>query len=260
MSTGLAGVRVLVTRPAKQAQALARAIETAGGEAVRLPTIEFAEPSDRGGLEAALRALPHAAYAVFISTNAAERGLALLREHGGWPPALRFAAVGEATARVLQAAGIREVLAPRERFDSEALLELLPAEAVRGRAVLLFRGEGGRELLAGTLTARGAQVVAVVCYRRVPAAPDAAVLARLQRGEIDIVTVTSVEGLENLVALAGERARPRLLALPLLVTSDRQAEAARTLGFHGGIRVAARTGDTAILEALTAWRAAGNFL
>jgi uroporphyrinogen-III synthase len=94
----------------------------------------------------------------------------------------------------------------------------------------------------------------------VPAAPDAEVLARLQRGEIDIVTVTSVEGLGNLVALAGERARPRLLATPLVTTSERQAEAARAFGFHGGIRVAARTGDAAILEALAAWRAAGNFL
>lgn len=259
--TGLRGARVLVTRPAHQAEALCRLIEQAGGEAVRLPTLEIAEPSDPSTLEHALAALPHAAFAVFVSPNAVERGLAHLRAHGGWPATLRFAAVGAGTTRALHAAGVAEVLAPRERFDSEALLALLPAEAVRGRHVLLFRGEGGRERLAEELAARGAQVVHAVCYRRIPPPqPDAAALARLARGEIDVVTATSADGLRNLFALADAAGQARLRATPLVVVSARQAEAARALGASAAVRIAARSDDEAIVDALRAWRATGNSL
>lgn len=248
---------MLVTRPAHQAQALVRLIEAAGGEAVLLPTIEITEPADPAALEEALAALAHTAFAIFISPNAVEHGLARLRAHGGWPAGLRFAAVGEGTARALRAAGATDIIAPAGRFDSEALLALLPAGLVRGRTILLFRGEGGREQLAAALGARGAQVVPAVCYRRVlPAAPAAEALGRIRRGEIDVITATSSEGLRNLLVLAGEPAHARLLATPLVVVSERQAQAARALGFQADVRVASPAGDDAIVAALRTWRGA----
>jgi uroporphyrinogen-III synthase len=257
----LGGVRVLVTRPAHQAEGLVRLIEAAGGEAVRLPTIEITEPADPAALERALASLPHASHALFISPNAVEHGLARLREHGGWPAGLRFVAVGAGTVRALQAEGIQNVLAPAGRFDSEAVLELLPAGAVHGRVLLLFRGEGGREHLAETLAARGARVEQVICYRRiVPRHTDNATLARLARGELDVITITSVEGLHNLLTLAGSTSRARLLATPLILTSERQAQAARAAGFHAQPAVAARADDAAIVAALIAWREARKSL
>lgn len=252
--TGLAGTRVLVTRPTRQASALARYIQTTGGEAILFPTIEIAGPSDPTALVHALDARPHADFAIFVSPNAVEHGLKYLRQHGS-APSPRFAAVGAATAQALRTAGVGNVLVPTERFDSAALLTLLPANAVRGRIVLLFHGEGGRDEIAATLTARGAQVVHLVCYRRVlPAAPDASVRARLVQGDVDVISVTSVDGLRNLLTLAGEAARARLLATPLIVISDRQAQAARDLGFHAAIHVAARADDIAIVDALLSWR------
>lgn len=252
--TGLAGARVLVTRPARQAARLAQQIQTAGGEAILFPTIEIAGSPDPAALAHDLAAHPQAHYAIFVSPNAAEHGLPLLR-HSANARTPQFAAVGAATAQALRAAGIRDVLAPTDRFDSTALLELLPPDAVRDRTVLLFRGEGGRDEIAATLTARGAQVVHIVCYRRVsPTSPDAAVRARLARGDVDIITVTSVDGLRNLLTLAGDPARVRLLGTPLVVVSERQAQAARDLGFHAAVRVAARADDTAIVDALRSWR------
>ena len=256
MNITLGGARVLVTRPAHQAGPLVQKIEQAGGVPVPLPAIEIVDPSDPLPLQQALAALPHASYAIFVSRNAVEHGLPRLRAHG-WPPTLRFAAVGATTARALQAGGIQEVLAPTERFDSEALLALLPPETVRGRTVLLFRGEGGRGLLAETLADRGAQVVHAVCYRRIrPAHPDPVALAQLERGAIDVVIATSNEALENLLALAGETGRERLLSTPLVVVSERTREAGRALGFHAAVQVAARADDDALLAALGAWRAA----
>ena len=257
--TGLRGVRVLVTRPAHQAEALARLIEAAGGEALRLPTIEIAAPADPAALSAVLDRLREFSFAIFISPNAVLQAVPLLRARGGVPETLRLAAVGQGTRRALQEAGFENVLAPDKRFDTESLLELLPRALVAGKNILIVRGAGGREQLAESLIARGAQVSHAECYQRTPPrAPDAAILARLRHGDIDILTVTGLGGLRNLYNLVGESGCAQLLATPLLVVSERQAQAARELGFHAGLHIATQASDAAILAALLAWRAALN--
>lgn len=257
--TSLRGARVLVTRPAHQAEALARLIESAGGEAIRLPTIDIVAPTDPAALNAVFDRLHEFAFAIFISPNAVLQAVPLLRAHSAVPKTLRLAAVGQGTRRALHEAGFENVLAPEERFDSESLLELLPRAAVAGGNILIVRGEGGRERLGETLTARGARVSYAECYRRVPPRqPDAAALARLWQGEIDILTITGLAGLRNLYDLAGESGRARLLATPVLLVSERQARAARELGFNAELRVAAQASDAAILTELLAWRATRN--
>ena len=257
----LHGLRVLVTRPTHQAEALAKEIERTGGKAILLSTIEIAEPTNPAALDRLLAHLDDFDLAIFVSPNAVRATLARLARHGSLPPGLELAAVGQATLRVLRAAMAAPVLAPSERFDSEGLLELLPADQVAGKRILIFRGNGGRELLGDTLAARGAQVTYAECYRRLPPrAPDPAALARLARGEIDIITITSIEGLRNLHDMTGDAGRTRLLATPVVVTSERQAEACRKLGFRAGVHTAAQSSDAAILAALHAWRAARNSL
>ena len=259
IKASLRGARVLVTRPAHQAETLAQLIESAGGEALRLPTIEIAAPADPAALDAVLDRLHEFAFAIFISPNAVIQAVPLLRAHGGIPPTLRLAAIGQGTRRALHAAGFENVLAPDERFDTESLLELLPRTLVAGKNVLIVRGAGGREQLAESLTARGAQVSHAECYQRTPArAPDAAILARLRRGDVDVLTITGLGGLRNLYDLVGDSGRAPLLATPLVVVSERQAQAARDLGFHAELRIAAQASDAAILATLLAWRAARN--
>jgi len=76
---------------------------------------------------------------------------------------------------------------------------------MRGKRVVIFHGEGGRETLAAALAARGAQVDHAVCYRR--AAPSAArgTADALREGRVHAVTVTSSEGVDNLCDVAAKR-------------------------------------------------------
>src|SRR3989344_4207532 len=95
----LQGVRVLVTRPAAQAQSLAQRIEQAGGEAIRFPTLEIAATRDVATLERVLVGIAYFDLAVFISPNAVAHGLAHLKMHGGLPARLTIAAIGRTPTR-----------------------------------------------------------------------------------------------------------------------------------------------------------------
>jgi len=252
----LQGVRVLVTRPRDQAENLARLIESQGGEAIRFPVVEIAELQDTRKLRAIIDRLENFSLAIFISPNAVRRGMHLINSRrGALPPNLRVACVGSGSARELSRCGIGNVIVPGENFDSEALLELSELQRVEGRKIVIFRGEGGRELLGNTLKARGATVEYAECYRRVrPNADFTPVLHRWERGEVDIVCITSADGLRNLFAMSGKSGQPLLLQTPIIVVSPRQAKLCRELGFKNDVRIAARASDESMLDAIQAWQ------
>ncbi|MBU1224940.1 MAG: uroporphyrinogen-III synthase [Gammaproteobacteria bacterium] len=136
--------------------------------------------------------------------------------------------------------------------DSEALLALPQLQDMAGKRVVIVRGVGGRALLADTLTARGAEVHFLECYRRVRPQVDAApLLARWQAGGIDAVTVTSAETLRNLAALLGEAGAPLLAGTPLFAPHEKIAEAARRFGIARVI--ATPGGDAGLMEGLLNW-------
>ena len=188
--------------------------------------------------------------AIFISPNAVERAMRLIRARRELPPGLKIAAIGGAGVRALAAHGVTGVIVPRERYDSEALLAL---PGITGaRRVVIFRGEGGRELLGETLAARGASVEYAECYRRVrPSTDPAPLLAAWARGEVDAVTVTSSEGLHNLFEMVGATGRARVLATPLFAPHPRIAETAR--GLEVQAVVVTGPGDGGLLEGLVAY-------
>jgi uroporphyrinogen-III synthase len=256
----LSGVRVLVTRPPQQSQHLIDLIRQAGGSAIAFPVIDIAEPADAAALRRVIDHLDEYDIAVFISPNAVTRALNLIHaRRGALPAGLRLAAVGAGSARELRRLSGGEVLAPTARADSEALLALPEMNDVRDKRIVIFRGEGGRELLADTLAARGARVEHAECYRRVrPDADVGPLLTRWSRGEIDVVVVTSAEGLRNLFEMLGKLGSQWLLRTPLVVIHPRIAQTARELGFRQPPMVAREAGDEAIVEAIRTWRAGQN--
>lgn len=252
MTSPLAGKGVLLTRPAGQAGRIATRLAELGAEAVLFPAIAIAPPSDPAPSQALIEAIASFDLAIFISPTAAETGLTLIRAQTTFPAELRAAAIGEGTARTLTRLGLANVIVPERNADSESLLALPELLAVAGQRIVIFRGEGGRALLADTLRARGAEVEYANCYRRTcPAADPTPILKRWAAGRIDATVVTSREGLDNLFTLLGETGAACLRNTPMFVPHERIAAAAHALGVHNAI--ATPPGDEGLLAALGTW-------
>ncbi len=250
MTQRLNGLGVLITRPIVQAQKLAEKIRAANGEALVFPTIDIADVENTAPVNALLNQLENFDWAVFISANAVEKMFSLWAARRPWPDTLRVAAVGAATADALRERGVKNIVSPATQFDSEALLALPELQDLKARRVIIFRGAGGRETLAQTLTARGAQVVYCECYRRLlPTHDGEAVREWLRQNRIHAIDVMSGESLTNLLLLAGE-ASPALKKIPLVVHHQRVYEMAGSIGFT--LKLLCPPGDAALIDVLAA--------
>lgn len=251
-STDLDGIVVMVTRPAPQARLLCDRIESQGGRVICFPVLEIAPVEAAGPLQALLGRLGGYDIAVFVSANAVARGVPMVLAHGGWPPGTRVAAVGERTAAELAQFGLAVDIRPQGGFNSEGLLAVDALNEVAGKRIVIFRGQGGRELLAETLRRRGATVDYAEVYRRVrPAAALGEVLHTQPFPHL--IVITSGEGLRNLLDMAQEGHRQRLQAATLVVISHRIGDTARALGFTHPPIVARQASDEAIVEAISDW-------
>ena len=251
-SKPLAGKNVVVTRPAHQAQAFARLIKDAGGRAILFPAIEIRDVKDPWSVTRLVDRLDQYDLAIFVSPNAVERALKLISGRRRFPSRLKVATVGGAGVRALERFGITGIAAPQGRYDTESLLELPALAAVKGLRVVIFRGEGGRELLGETLRERGAVVEYAECYRRVKPELDAAPLLQAWSSKgVDAVTATSSEGLRNFADMIGPSGRERLPDTPVFVPHPRIAEAAQGLGVRKVIVTG--PGDEGILTGLAAY-------
>jgi uroporphyrinogen-III synthase len=257
----LAGINILVTRPQHQAAGLSEKIRAEGGNPVLFPVLEIRDIEDRQPLLNLIDRLHEFHLAVFVSPNAVNKAMgsiAAKRAPQPLPPALKIAAVGQGTVKALKAFGAESVIAPTARFDSEALLDMAELQQVEGKRVVIFRGEGGRELLGETLKKRGAILEYVPCYRR--AKPDADIAQSLKSWEkmkIGGITITSSEGLRNLFEILGESGKGWLTATPLFAPHRRIAETARKLGVAHVILT--EMGDEGLLQGLLDYfRSHGN--
>lgn len=244
---------VLVTRPAHQAEGLCGLIEQAGGRAIRLPVIGIAGPGDEASAKASLAELAGYDIVIFISANAVQRCYLYIGKD--LPAGPQFATVGQGTARQLQEDFQRQAdLLPEAGYNSEALLAIPALQQVAGKRILILKGEGGRSLLAGTLADRGAKLSYANLYRRmIPAGAEQQLAAIKQDKTVDVVVLTSGEGIANLLSLAGETSRNWLCSMTWLVIHPRLAEIARQSACNNEIIVSGGPGDEDILQCLRQW-------
>ena len=242
--------QVLVTRPSPQGEALCDYLTAHEYAAIFFPVIAI-QPISSPEVATQIAALDYYHLAIFISRAAVTTSAPLI--HTQWkllPPLLKWAAVGKGTAQALREAALPVDYHPETQWSSEGLLALPELQTVQGQKIALFRGEGGRELLAERLDARGALVTPMVTYRRVmPAVNVTPYHHLLQQQQIDVIVCTSGEGVENLKKMMGESVFALLCKIPLVLVSERIMIMAKALGFT--TCVLAKDGTHAsILEAL----------
>jgi uroporphyrinogen-III synthase len=244
----LAGLTVVVTRPARQAARFIVQLREHGAAGIAFPTLMI-EPV---ALDAAARsALAPDAFdwVVYTSANAVEHSLPQI----GRPERARVAAIGRATARTLADARIRVDAVPASGADSESLLALPEFADARAQRILIVKGVGGRDALRAGFAGRGAAVRTAEVYRRAQPVPSAEALLALDHARDSgpvVVSVTSVEVLESLLAIAPGARYPWLRDVPLLVPGERVAAEAHRLGWRGRVIVASSAEDEAMLDAL----------
>lgn len=230
-------MKLLVTRPAAQAAEWVAALRERGIDAAALPLIGIHPPPDAAPVQAAWSSLAGYRLAMFVSPNAAEQFFALRTPSMGWPEGTLAGSPGPGTSRVLRALGvpaacILEPAADAAQFDSESLWQQLRTRDWRGAAVLIVRGESGRDWLAETLRQHGARVEFVTAYERcapqLGEAEQACLHAALKSAAEHLWMFSSSESVGHLEQLApGTDWR----AARALATHPRIAERARAAGF-----------------------------
>jgi uroporphyrinogen-III synthase len=232
----LTGRRIAITRPKAQFDSLAEAVRLQGGVPIAAPLLEITGIDNNQALQTAAIQLSQYCLAIFISPNAVSHSLPTLLENQPWPALLQVAAIGPGTAKALGEQGIHHCMLPPEaQFDSEGLLSRteLQASAISGQRVLLLRGEGGRELLADTLSARGATVEAIACYRRqAPLAIAEPFIEGWANKSLDGIVLSSSESLDNLMGALSTAQLQCLSLTPIFVPHTRIAERCRNAGLQ----------------------------
>ena len=246
-------MRLIVTRPAAQATPWVAALQALGLDAQALPLIDIAPPHALVPVQAAWAALEALTLAMFVSANAVEHFFAARPAGAEWPSALLAGSTGPGTSAALRAAGVQQIEEPAAdapQFDTEALWARLATRRWRGARVLVVRGEDGRDWLAETLRAQGAEVNFLAAYRRVPPVLDdagRALLAAAQAAPAQHLWLfSSSEAVGHLQALAtgGDWSAAQAFA-----SHPRIAQAARSAGF-GDVKLVAPTPQAVALQTL----------
>lgn len=235
---------VVLTRDAEAAEPYALAIAALGHSTIAMPVTRTEPPEDPGalaraielgGFQAILVASPRAALALLGARGHASLG-------GVW-------AVGPATARVLELAGVHPIV-PENAKDGATVARAMVGH-LAGKRVLVPRAEGGRDEAIEILRQFNVDVISVVAYRTVPVVADAPTLVlgrdALVAGGVAACCVFAPSQVAALDALVGVRKiETRWVAI-----GDTTAEALREAGAEV-IAVAATPTPEGIANAVAA--------
>lgn len=243
--------KLLITRPAPQAEQLASQLQRAGYQTLCQPLFTYQASGSQQTLSQLLR--EHSPDIVIFVSKAAVEWANQLLPLPQWATKTVIA-VGSATKVALAQVGIPQAVCPTQH-DSEGMLALPALENVSNTNILIIRGNGGRELLANELIMRGANVRYFESYCRHWLAFDQRQACLWREQGVTGIIVTSQALLESAWQLTQNVSHPQdkdnfwQNTCLWLVASERIAYLARTYGLQ---RVVCTQGasDQAIMKTL----------
>lgn len=236
-------MNVLLTRPLLQVEELQSMVAKSGNKPLLFPTLKLNPIVVKAEKN-------HYDVVIFISANAVEYGLKILRKISYH----QIFAVGSATARKLSKNNIKIDDFPREKASSEALLALDSVTQLSHKTVLIFRGRGGRETLKQGLIRQDNQVEYVEVYERV--GHDISPLHRQSLDELlssneGVISINSIDSMKLLVKISSQIVDIDKLKKYLLVAlSERIKTYVNAIGFDK-VLVTPNTSDNGIISVLT---------
>lgn len=269
--TDLDNLRVIVTRPQKQAELFCARLQELGAGCITVPVLALQPATGTEQVQAIKNiVLDFDLYqkAIFVSQNAVEFALQWLEDY--WPQlpqGIEYFAVGETTAKNLQNYGLSVsalTASSTGAMNSESLLQAPELQAVEGEKIVIFRGCGGRGQMAEVLRARRAKVTYCELYERtIPVQAEQQMRALLsdlyasaaRREEHQVIALHSGESLQNFMTILAQMRKAgfpygeKILQLPVLVPGQRVAKLAQNAGFVK-IIVAENATDAAMIAAL----------
>ena len=200
----LAGRRVLITR--EHPGELATLLTGLGAEAVHVPLIAVAEPDDDGvALRRELGDLDRYDWLVVTSTAGAERVGRDARRH----PAVKLAAVGATTARLLTGLAGRPVdLTPAKQSASALASLLVDTAGLPPARILLAQADRAGSTLRDRLLNAGHAVTVVTAYSTRLLTPD----PQLLHGA-DALLLASGSAAQSWVEAVGATGPPVIVAI-----------------------------------------------
>lgn len=202
----LFGRTFVVTRARSQASDLTLQLEKAGAKVIEAPAIRITDPDDFIPLDTAQQNLDSYAWIIFTSANGVGRFFDRLFKNGKDARAFarsKIAAIGSATADMLNAYGLTADLIPAS-YKAEDLAEALLPQLKSGNRVLLARAAEARSVLPDALKQAGMDVNVVSVYKTEAACENTEeLLEALRRNAVDCVTFTSSSTVTNLLKALG---------------------------------------------------------
>ena len=203
----LFGKGVVITRPERQADDLARLLAAQGANPIAFPTISITQPADWSELDRALSQLESYNWMIFTSANGVHFFFERLRQKGmdiRDLKGIKIGCIGPATARQIEDRGIRVDLVPEE-FIAEGLLKSFASMNLSGKKILIPRASRARDILPEGLKNQGASVDVVTAYQTIQSGRKKEELsAYIDAGEVDVITFTSSSTVTNFVEIMGE--------------------------------------------------------
>ena len=247
----LSSLSVLLTRPESESKTLSHLLQKERAVVVNVPMFEIEASTSQSDCDL----MPHFQIAIFVSKNAARFGARTFLEASKNAVNIPVLGIGPATQNTLKNMGVSGCIIPRTSYNSEGLLELLELQRTCiPKTVVIFRGNGGRELLRKGLESRGYTVEYLSCYVRREI--QGGLLQKLDSSAApDLLIIASKQALDILVSKIMAEDLTRLFDVQTLVLGSRLAAEIVLSGFSLTPIVVKEFSDAHVVSTIKEWAA-----